>query len=120
VNDLEGGQESDRIEERRLPRRLPLSALTRETIVLTGDDDSRIAVNGPTSVTCGPVGSDGLPAPPCDRGGRVRPACQGRTGSRRWRWLIWRRKRTFRFPPDRAGGYAMFVVLDAAQAANEH
>jgi hypothetical protein len=88
------------------------------TIVLTRDDGSEIAVRGPVSVTCGPVSGDGPPA--------LRVLVGRRTpGSQHAFWVVQvaladlKRKLTFRFSKDDVAGYAMFFAFDADGGRNE-
>jgi hypothetical protein len=89
-----------------------------DSIVLTRDDGSRIEVDGPISVTCGPAGGDGPRALRVIAGARA-------PGTPRAYWVAevgladLKQKRTFRFPQDDVGGYALFFALDAQRMENE-
>jgi hypothetical protein len=91
---------------------------TVNDLVLTRNDGSKIAVSGPVEVTCGPASGDG---PPALRVVMGRPT----PGAQRAFWTVQvgladlKRKRTFRFPNDDVGGYALFFAFDAERGQNE-
>jgi len=88
------------------------------TIVITRDDGSTIAVHGPVSVTCGPANGDGPPALLVRVGQRT-------PGTPQPLWEIQvgladlRRQLTFRFPDRDSVGYAAFFVFDVEGGQNE-
>jgi hypothetical protein len=88
------------------------------TVVLTRDDGSQMVVRAPVAVSCGPASGDGPRA--------LRVVVGKRTpGAPQSFWTVQvglrdlKRKRTFRFPQDRTGGYALFFAFDAERGENE-
>ena len=88
------------------------------TVVLRRDDGSQMVVRAPVAVSCGPASGDGPRALRVVVGQRA-------PGAQRSFWTIQvglrdlQRTRTFRFPRDRIGGYAMFFAFDGERGENE-
>jgi|SRR5215210_2175527 len=91
---------------------------TVNTIVLTRDDGSRIAVTGPVAVTCGPANGDGPPAL-LVRVGRHTPRAPRAFWEIQVGLANLKEKHAFRFPQRNGVGDPIFFAFDASSGENE-